>query len=81
MERFVSQNLDVLIEEQIDSTAGADNENGENFWLGRLYCQAPEIDGAAVIVKSETGKSNPQPGTFVKCKVISRRGFDLEVRI
>jgi ribosomal protein S12 methylthiotransferase len=81
MERFVSQNLDILIEEQIDSAAEADSENGENFLLGRLYCQAPDIDGAAVIVKSETDKVNPQIGTFVKCKVISRRGFDLEVRV
>jgi ribosomal protein S12 methylthiotransferase len=85
MNRFVNQNLDVLVEEQIaagktdaDSVSSQDNEA---LWLGRLYCQAPDIDGAAVIVKSEKSKINPQLGTFVKCKVISRRGFDLEVRV
>jgi len=83
MDRFVSQNLEVLVEEQIDAgETNADlalSEDSETLWLGRLYCQAPDIDGAAVIVKSETDKPNPQLGNFIKCKVISRRGFDLEV--
>ncbi|MDR2729840.1 MAG: 30S ribosomal protein S12 methylthiotransferase RimO [Treponema sp.] len=85
MDRFVSQNLDVLIEEQIAAsetgTNSVSSEESETLWLGRLYCQAPDIDGAAVIVKSETDKSNPQIGTFAKCRVISCRGFDLEVRV
>jgi len=85
MDRFVSQTMDVLVEEQIAAVETAadsvSSEDGETLWLGRLYCQAPDIDGAAVIVKSETGKSNPQLGNFLKCKVISRRGFDLEVRV
>jgi ribosomal protein S12 methylthiotransferase len=85
MDRFVSQDLDVLIEEQFaaseNNTNAVSSEDSETLWLGRLYCQAPDIDGAAVIEKRETSKSNPQPGTFVKCKVISRRGFDLEVRV
>ena len=68
MDRFTSQTLDVLIEEQIDE-----------FWLGRLYCQAPDIDGAAVISGSE--EKNPKAGSFAKCKIAARRGFDLEVRI
>ncbi|MDR1837302.1 MAG: 30S ribosomal protein S12 methylthiotransferase RimO [Treponema sp.] len=76
MERFVGQTLEVLIEEQIDSAA----EDGENFRLGRLYCQAPDIDGAAVIVGGAEGES-PQIGKFAKCKVIARRGFDLETRL
>jgi ribosomal protein S12 methylthiotransferase len=75
MERFIGQTLEVLIEERIDSAA----EDGENFWLGRLYCQAPDVDGAAVIVGAE-GES-PQIGKFAKCRVIARRGFDLEVRL
>ena len=74
MDRFVGQALDMLIEERI--TGG---EDGENFLLGRLYCHAPEIDGAAVIAGSAEGK-NPQLGEFVKCKVVARRGIDLEVR-
>jgi len=73
IDRFVQQTtlamqtVDVLVEEQVDE-----------FWLGRLYCQAPDIDGAAVITGAET---NLQSGTLVPCKVIARRGFDLEVRV
>ena len=80
MERFISQTLEVLIEEKIDSAA----EDGENFWLGRLYCQAPDVDGAAVIVGSDidsAGGESLRVGNFVRCKVIARRGFDLEVRL
>jgi len=84
MNRFVNQNLDVLVEEQIaagvtdaDSVSSQDNET---LWLGRLYCQAPDIDGAVVIVGGVDGK-RPQIGEFAQCKVLSRRGFDLEVRV
>jgi ribosomal protein S12 methylthiotransferase len=74
MERFTGQTLEVLIEEQINSA-----DDDENFWLGRLYCQAPDIDGAAVIA-GETAGINLQLGDIVQCKVTARRGFDLEVR-
>lgn len=68
MERFAGETLEVLIEEQVD-----------NFWLGRLYCQAPDIDGAAVIADSSDTKTL-QTGTLVPCRVIARCGFDLEVQ-
>jgi len=74
MNRFIGQNMEVLIEERIDSAA----EDGETFWLGRLYCQAPDIDGAAVIVGGAGGESL-QTGKFAKCKAIDRRGFDIAV--
>jgi len=79
MDRFTGQTLDVLIEERLDSGTDAD---GEDIWLGRLYCHAPEIDGAAVVI-SDDGRSQikPQAGTLAKCRVIARRGIDLEVRL
>jgi len=80
MDRFVNQNLDVLVEEEI-AASETDSQENETLWLGRLYCQAPDIDGAAVIVKSEAGEKNPQVGDFMKCKVAARRGFDLEVNV
>ena len=75
MERFTGQMLEILIEERIDG------EDAENFLLGRLYCQAPEIDGAAVIADSGADVKSPQIGKLTKCKVIGRRGFDLEVKL
>jgi ribosomal protein S12 methylthiotransferase len=75
MDRFTGQTLEVLIEEQIASDA-----DEEKIWLGRLYCQAPDIDGVAVIA-GELAEINPQLGKFFSCKVIARHGFDLEVRL
>jgi hypothetical protein len=46
--------------------------------LREKNCRAPDIDGAAVIVG---GDKNLQAGLLVLCKVITRRGFDLEVRV
>jgi len=83
MDRFVGQTLDVLIEEQISGAVEnvADNLGlNEGFWLGRLYCQAPEIDGAAVLADNDASK-NLKAGDIVPCKVIARRGFDLEVSL
>jgi ribosomal protein S12 methylthiotransferase len=83
MDRFTGQNFEVLIEEQIsaDNTGNdsATTEDGENLWLGRLYCHAPDIDGAAVITGNNTEMKALQTGSLVRCKVIARRGFDLEV--
>ncbi|MDR2924328.1 MAG: 30S ribosomal protein S12 methylthiotransferase RimO [Treponema sp.] len=74
MERFVGQNLDVLLEEKF---SGNETE-GADIWLGRLYCHAPEVDGAAVItgIASET---EPKAGDVLPCRVTARRGLDLEV--
>jgi ribosomal protein S12 methylthiotransferase len=81
MDRFVGQTLDVLIEEEISGAEDAARNTDESFWLGRLYCQAPEVDGAAVIIVNRKELSKPQTGMFVPCKVIARRGFDLEVSL
>jgi len=70
MDRFVGQNLDVLLEEQFA---------GEDLWLGRLYCHAPEVDGAAVVVGTGD-RAEPKAGDILPCRVVARRGFDLEVR-
>ena len=70
--RFIGQNLDVLLEERLESGEGADP-----LWLGRLYCHAPEVDGAAIV----TGSGPAQAGDLVPCTVVARRGVDLEVRV
>jgi ribosomal protein S12 methylthiotransferase len=72
VDRFIGQNLDVLLEEQFEGGDG-----GEPLWLGRLYCHAPEVDGAAVV----TGGGTTQAGDVIPCKVVARRGVDLEVRL
>jgi ribosomal protein S12 methylthiotransferase len=67
MDAFVGRETEVLVEEQIDGEEG--------LCLGRLPCQAPEIDGAAVI----SGAENLLPGSLLPVRVFARAGLDLEV--
>jgi ribosomal protein S12 methylthiotransferase len=77
MKRFIGHTLDALIEEPFTHNSGAASAgSGEIMWLGRLYCQAPEVDGIALV----SGGANRTPGELVPCTVITRRGFDLEVK-
>ncbi|MDR2150265.1 MAG: 30S ribosomal protein S12 methylthiotransferase RimO [Spirochaetaceae bacterium] len=69
MDRFVGRSVTALVEACIDAAAG--------LYLGRLFCQAPEVDGAAVI-KSTKALSL---GNFVQGTVKSRAAFDLEVLV
>jgi ribosomal protein S12 methylthiotransferase len=66
MGRFVGRTLEALIEEAVDEEEG--------LYLGRLYCQAPEVDGATVI-RSEKPLI---PGALLSGRVFGQAGFDLE---
>ncbi|GHV15782.1 ribosomal protein S12 methylthiotransferase RimO [Spirochaetia bacterium] len=84
MERFIGRTMDVLVEERISAAnaavdAGPSPEAADDggLYLGRLACQAPEVDGAAVISTDR----DLEPGTFVRGRVFARAGFDLEVRV
>ncbi|MDR2782239.1 MAG: 30S ribosomal protein S12 methylthiotransferase RimO [Treponema sp.] len=66
MERFIGRAFDVLVEEKI---------RGEDLYLGRLFCHAPEVDGSAVISSGAV----LEPASFIRGKVFARAGFDLEV--
>jgi ribosomal protein S12 methylthiotransferase len=69
MEALVGRDTEVLVEEQIDGEEG--------LYLGRLPCQAPEIDGAAVI---SSVKSLPL-GALLPARIFARAGLDLEAAI
>ena len=62
--RHLGKKLDVLIEEQVQ---------GENLYIGRIYAQAPEVDGLTVV----HGK-NLSTGTLIHCRIIKQNGIDLE---
>jgi ribosomal protein S12 methylthiotransferase len=74
MDRFVGQTLNALFEEKFSGNG----TEGEDIWLGRLYCHAPEVDGAAVIT-GVTPETKSKAGDLLPCRVIARRGIDLEV--
>ena len=64
MEAYVGRELKVLVEEPVE---------GEELYLGRAACQAPDVDGAVVI-----RAIGLVPGTFVQTRIIRRNGIDLE---
>jgi ribosomal protein S12 methylthiotransferase len=69
MDRFVGRDFNVLVEEKV--------EGEEGLWLGRLPCQAPEVDGSAVI----SCDGELELGSLVRGRVFNRAGFDLEVKV
>jgi ribosomal protein S12 methylthiotransferase len=72
VDRFIGQNLDVLLEERFEGES-------EPLWLGRLYCHAPEVDGAAVVIGAD---KEAKAGDVIPCTVTARRGVvDVEVRV
>jgi ribosomal protein S12 methylthiotransferase len=72
MGRFVGRSLNVLVEEKFEPQ---DHSAGEtDLYLGRLPCQAPEVDGSTLVFTS-----NPlMPGKIIPCKIVAQAGIDLE---
>lgn len=64
LQRFVGKEYDILIEELVE---------GEDLAIGRMYAQAPEVDGLTVVV----GR-NLKPGQVVRCGIKRVNGLDLE---
>ncbi|MDR2663155.1 MAG: 30S ribosomal protein S12 methylthiotransferase RimO [Treponema sp.] len=75
--RFVGRELEALLEEEVPAPGSKDAPAGPGLWLGRLYCQAPEVDGAAVVHAA----GSLRPGTMVRGTVFARTGFDLQIRV
>jgi ribosomal protein S12 methylthiotransferase len=72
MDRFVGRELEALVEEALPDPEAGPGEG--TLYLGRLFCHAPEVDGAAVITAAAL-----EPGDLVRGRVFARAGFDLEV--
>jgi len=64
IDRFIGQTMEVLLEERIPT-------------IGRLYCHAPEVDGAAIVASADTARI----GDILPCTVTARREFNLEVHL
>lgn len=64
LEKFVGNVYDALIEEKIE---------GEDLAIARIYSQAPEVDGATVIMGRDL-----VPGTVIKVGIRKVNGVDLE---
>jgi ribosomal protein S12 methylthiotransferase len=79
MERFLGRELEILIEERFESPdlEAPDKDLPGGVYLGRAYCQAPEVDGAVLV----SGGKALSPGQLVPCTVTGRAGIDLEARV
>ncbi len=64
LQKYIGETLTCWIEERVE---------GEDLALGRVYFQAPEVDGLTV-VNGEKVKA----GDVVKCKIIRVNGVDVE---
>lgn len=64
LQRFVGTTCEVLIEEQIQ---------GEDLSIGRMYAQAPEVDGLTVVMGRDL-----VPGSVITCGITRVNGIDLE---
>ena len=64
MAGFVGRELDVLIEERIKE---------EELYFGRIYAQAPEVDGLTVVHGDDL-----EEGRFCRCRIVKANGIDLE---
>ncbi|MGE4454994.1 MAG: 30S ribosomal protein S12 methylthiotransferase RimO [Sphaerochaeta sp.] len=64
LKRFVGKEYDVLIEEPVE---------GEDLAIGRMYAQAPEVDGLTVVM----GR-NLKAGDLVRCGIRRVNALDLE---
>jgi ribosomal protein S12 methylthiotransferase len=77
MDRFVGRSMEALVEESVDLPAEPYAPAPEGLYLGRVYCQAPEVDGS-VVLRSRKPLS---VGTFVQGRISARTGFDLEMLV
>ncbi len=64
LQDFVGNIYPVLIEENI---------SGEDLSIGRIYSQAPEVDGLTVVMGRDM-----KPGSVYKCRITRVRNVDLE---
>jgi ribosomal protein S12 methylthiotransferase len=81
MDRFVGRVMEALVEEAVDlrsidaPSIAPQSADQPYLYLGRLYCQAPEVDGLTTL---RSGRPLA-PGTFVRGRISGRTGFDLEM--
>lgn len=64
LKRFVGREVPVLVEERVSDGPA----------IGRCFVQAPDVDGATVVVGSAG------PGEVIRCRIDALRGFDFEAR-
>ena len=82
LERYVKQEVNVLVEELISVEENSEGAaNSEGLAIGRAWFQAPEVDGSIVIrydLSDPEAVKSVVPGSVVTVKVLASTGVDLD---
>lgn len=82
LERYVKQEVNVLVEELISVEENSEGAaNSEGLAIGRAWFQAPEVDGSVVIrydLSDPEAVKSVVPGSVVTVKVLASTGVDLD---
>ena len=82
LERYVKQEVNVLVEELISVEENSEGAaNSEGLAIGRAWFQAPEVDGSIVIrydLNDPEAVKSVVPGSVVTVKVLASTGVDLD---
>ncbi|MGQ0630238.1 MAG: MiaB/RimO family radical SAM methylthiotransferase [Sporichthyaceae bacterium] len=73
----VGETVDVLVEESEEFRYPGAEEFGQACAEGRGAHQAPEVDGNTILVGLPAGADAPEPGQFVRARVVGTDGVDL----
>jgi ribosomal protein S12 methylthiotransferase len=80
MNRFTGLTLEALVEESLETERNGGETDSEVLWIGRVFCQAPDVDGATVLRRGASSGA-VRPGDLVPCRILRRAGFDLEAEL
>ena len=73
MQKVISEDRIHLIVGSIYKAIIEERIEGEDLYFGRIYAQAPDVDGLTVISAKDL-----KPGDVVDVKIIKSMGFDLD---
>lgn len=83
LEKYIGQNLNILVEEIIEVDPETAEDTTEGLAIGRAWFQAPDVDGCVVIRYDRdipTDMDAVKPGNVVRVKILASTGVDLDGR-
>ena len=83
LEKYIGQEVDVLVEEIIHNDESISEDSTEGLAIGRAWFQAPEVDGCVVIrydLDNKEMRGSIKEGNVVTVKILAVTGVDLDAR-
>lgn len=83
LEKYIGQNLNILVEEIIEVNEETAEDVTEGLAIGRAWFQAPDVDGC-VVIRYDRDIPNDmkavKPGNVINVKILASTGVDLDGR-